>query len=125
MTTRFEQIVSAFPLHAQRIAEAVYTWDPRNFERWRDSTPEHYENAGWMLCDAFDRYQTPEGFCYWRALASGVGGCARPNIRWTPHAVAATAWCCRCNNWGIVPSLNHVSRSSINPQCYVEVPLML
>jgi hypothetical protein len=68
--TRFEQIAAAFPLHAQRIAECVAEWDPRNYEAWRDSEPDH--DAGWALYDAFDWVSTPEGARYWFALANGA-----------------------------------------------------
>jgi hypothetical protein len=67
--TRFEQIAIAFPLHAQRIAEAVYAFDPRGYEAWRDGAPD--ADAGWALYDAFDWSQTPEGGRYWIAIADG------------------------------------------------------
>jgi hypothetical protein len=72
MVTRFQQIASAFPLHAQRIAEAAYAFDPKGANGWLHSESEVSGGARWTLYDAFDWSQTPEGSCYWYALAEGA-----------------------------------------------------
>lgn len=70
--TRFEQIARAFPLHAQRIAELAYVFDPRILDDgWLHSEPEQH-GARRALYDAFDWSQTTEGGRYWYALAEGA-----------------------------------------------------
>jgi hypothetical protein len=71
LLTRFEQIAAAFPLHAQRIAEATHAFDPKGSDGWLHSEPEQH-GARWALYDAFDWSQTVEGARYWYALAEGA-----------------------------------------------------
>lgn len=67
LQTRFEQIASAFPLHAQRIAECA---GPKWLE-WSRNTPVHDGmEAGHVLRGAFHWAQTQEGHNYWRRLAA-------------------------------------------------------
>lgn len=65
--TRFEQIVAAFPLHAQRIAEAA---GPKWLSRSRNHISR--DSAGVELQCAFTWALTEEGHDYWSALAKGA-----------------------------------------------------
>jgi hypothetical protein len=69
--TRFEQIAAALPLHAQRIADLTYAFDPKGSDGWLHSEPEQH-GARWALYDAFDWSRTSEGSSYWYALAEGA-----------------------------------------------------
>jgi hypothetical protein len=76
VTTRFEQIAAAFPLHAQRIAECVYErWGSEGLERFRTTPSDGFNmkhGAGAVLQGAFAWDQTTEGHAYWSALANGA-----------------------------------------------------
>jgi hypothetical protein len=69
MTTRFERIAAAYPLHAQRIAEATYN-ESRFGLKWlqRDAG---VLSAGAILSAAFYWGNTREGNDYWCALCMG------------------------------------------------------
>jgi hypothetical protein len=72
MTTRFEQIAAAFPLHCQRIAEATYDEGGIGpLLTLQRAAP--IGNAGETLADLFYWCDTSEGHLYWRALAMGAG----------------------------------------------------
>lgn len=66
--TRWEQIVAAFPLHAQRIAELA---GPSGVAYMRDVEP--LDDAGCALLGAFIFEDTSEGSAYWWALCDGMG----------------------------------------------------
>lgn len=70
MTTRFEQIAAAFPLHAQRIAELCCENDQREMlfsEAYADEAPTSTLMLGFNWSD------TSEGPDYWCALYDGTG----------------------------------------------------
>lgn len=70
MTTRFEQIAAAFPLHAQRIAELA---NAAGRLEWLREPAWRYRGACTALVGAFLWYGTSEGYAYWEALANGDG----------------------------------------------------
>lgn len=68
--TRREMIFAAFPLHAQRICEAICersAW----FMFYLDVEPDAGEGAAQTLYRAFYWDSAAEGFDYWNALAEG------------------------------------------------------
>lgn len=66
MTTRFEQIAAAFPLHAQRIAECVYE---QKGDRVFDAFMwDHLVFMDASLIWLFQWDKTTEGADYWCAL---------------------------------------------------------
>lgn len=77
MTTRFEQIAAAFPLHAQRIAELA---GPKWLERVRAREASLSYDASDILRGAFAWRTTSEGYNYWWNLAEG--------FRWNQYDVA-------------------------------------
>jgi hypothetical protein len=85
MTTRFDQLAAAFPLHIQRIMECASEQQNStgDVDTWRNSPPDH--DAGWSLYDAFDWSRTSEGTNYWYALAEGARKDGFPN--------------CPCGGW--------------------------
>lgn len=73
--TRFEQIAAAFPLHAQRIAEATFADyelddDVKGLD-WLYGQSECDEDASVILQRAFVWDATEEGHRYWVRLATG------------------------------------------------------
>lgn len=68
MTTRFEQIAAAFPLHAQRIAELA---GPMWLARVRAREASESLDASDILRGAFTWRTTTEGYDYWWTLAEG------------------------------------------------------
>lgn len=69
--TRFEQIASAFPLHAQRIAEATHQCEGAVEGGLEYLFAELHDDwdAGLTLASLFYWSDTPEGHNYWRRLA--------------------------------------------------------
>ncbi|WP_315833949.1 hypothetical protein [Bradyrhizobium prioriisuperbiae] len=73
MTTRFELIAKAFPLHAQRIAECTFECGGDARLNWLMAECSANSKAAAIMSALFYFDATTEGFNYWFALQRGGG----------------------------------------------------